>query len=221
MNVGKLCLNVDMLNAFLCVLGGTLGSGVSALISAADRISHDWEFQDGTKYPTDETEDKFGQRMVPWFIVRPFLRSAMGLLVYVGITGGYLIAVQKGTSAGAFSREGLLFLAFLGGLFAKPFSKSSGRRLMSCLEERKRNRKAMLHILSRRNNTEAKTSCVGFTNLESPIRVPERPSAFPPRGRQNAFRCRGARQQSRLFVRWNQSLRYSPSSRRLCCHCQR
>jgi hypothetical protein len=121
LNVGKLCLNIDMLNALLCVLGGTLGSSVSALISAADRVSHGWEFKDGTKYPTDETKDKFVHRMVPWFIVRPFLGSAMGLLVYVGITGGYLIAVQKGTSAGTFSWEGLLFLAFLGGLFAKTF----------------------------------------------------------------------------------------------------
>ena len=162
----------------------------------------------GREWCLGSSSDLFcGLRWVYWFTL--------------ALRGGYLIAVQKGTSAGAFSREGLLFLAFLGGLFAKPFSKSSGRRLMSCLEERKRNRKTMLHILSRRNNTEAKTSCVGFTNLESPIRVPERPSAFPPRGRQNAFRCRGARQQSRVFVRWNQSLRYSPSSRRLCCHCQR
>ena len=46
----------------------------------------------------------------------------MGLLVYVGITGGYVIAVQNGgATENTFSREGLLFLAFLGGLFAKTF----------------------------------------------------------------------------------------------------
>jgi hypothetical protein len=104
----------------LCVLGGTLGSSISALLSAADRISHGWEFSGGEKYPTPEPKDKFVARMVPFFIVRPFLGSAMGLLVYVGLTGGYLIAVQNAEQA-TFSREGLLFLAFLGGLFAKTF----------------------------------------------------------------------------------------------------
>lgn len=123
-DVGKHSLNVDMLNALLCVLGGTLGSSVSALISVANRIANGWEFEDGTKYPKKKPRDKFVARMVPWFIVRPFLGSAMGLLVYVGIKGGYLIAVQnasQGTSHGTFSREGLLFFAFLGGLFAKTF----------------------------------------------------------------------------------------------------
>lgn len=105
---------------WLCVVGGTLGSSISALLSAADRISHGWEFSGGDKYPASEPKDKFVARMVPFFIVRPFLGSAMGLLVYVGLTGGYLIAVQNAEGA-IFSREGLLFLTFLGGLFAKTF----------------------------------------------------------------------------------------------------
>jgi hypothetical protein len=101
-------------------VGGTLGSSLSALLSAADRISHGWEFSGGDKYPAAEPRDKFVARMVPFFIVRPFFGSAMGLLVYVGLTGGYLIVVQNAQGA-TFSREGLLFLAFLGGLFAKTF----------------------------------------------------------------------------------------------------
>jgi hypothetical protein len=105
---------------WLCVVGGTLGSSLSALLSAADRISHGWEFSGGDKYPAAEPRDKFVARMVPFFIVRPFFGSAMGLLVYVGLTGGYLIVVQNAQGA-TFSREGLLFLAFLGGLFAKTF----------------------------------------------------------------------------------------------------
>jgi hypothetical protein len=104
----------------LCVAGGTLGSSISALLSAADRISHGWEFSGGAKYPTPEPKDKFVARMIPFFFVRPFLGSAMGLLVYVGLTGGYLIAVQNADGV-TFSPEGLLFLAFLGGLFAKTF----------------------------------------------------------------------------------------------------
>ena len=105
---------------WLCVVGGTLGSSISALISAAERISHGWEFSEGDKYPAPEPKDKFVARMVPFFVIRPFLGSAMGLLVYAGLTGGYLIAV-KNAKADSFSQEGLLFLSFLTGLFAKTF----------------------------------------------------------------------------------------------------
>ena len=65
----------------LCVMGGTLVSCISALLSAAESISNGWEFSDGDKYPAVEPKDKFVARMVSFFIVRPFLGSAMGLLV--------------------------------------------------------------------------------------------------------------------------------------------
>jgi hypothetical protein len=106
--------------ALLCVLGGTLGSSISALVSAVERVSHGWEFSGGDKYPSAGLEDKFVARMVPFFIVRPFLGSAMGLIVYVGLRSGYLIAVEQAGQA-TFSRDGLMFLSFLGGLFAKKF----------------------------------------------------------------------------------------------------
>lgn len=102
----------------LCVVAGTLGSCISALLSAAERISHGWEFSEGEKYPSPEPKDKFVARMVPFFIVRPFLGSAMGLLVFAGVTSGYLIAVENAQQA-TFSRPGLLFLSFLGGLFLR------------------------------------------------------------------------------------------------------
>ena len=107
-------------NILLCVVAGTMGSGVSAVVSAADRYSHGWELEDGTKLPKAEPGDKFVRRMVPWFLIRPFLGSAMGLLVYAGLTAGYLIAVLNPDNA-SFSEEGLFFLSFLGGLFAKTF----------------------------------------------------------------------------------------------------
>jgi len=107
-------------NILLCVVAGTMGSGVSAAISAADRISHGWELERGTKLPKLEPKDKFVRRMVPFFLIRPFLGSAMGLLVYAGLTAGYLIAVVNSGNA-SFSDEGLFFLSFLGGLFAKTF----------------------------------------------------------------------------------------------------
>jgi len=112
--------NASAWRVLLCVVGGTLGSSVSALLSVADRISHGWEFSEGDKYPEPEPKDKFVARMVPFFIIRPFIGSAMGLLIYTGLIGGYLIAIESAGSA-TFSRNGLLFLAFLGGLFAKTF----------------------------------------------------------------------------------------------------
>jgi len=54
-----------------------------------------------------------------------------------------------------------------------------------------------------------------FSLIESHIRVPQTPSAFPPRAQQNAFRRRGAHLQSRLFVRENQRLRPSPNPNRV------
>jgi hypothetical protein len=51
---------------------------------------------------------------------------------------------------------------------------------------------------------------------ESLIQVPETLSVFRPPAQRNAFRRRDARQQSRSFARWNQSLRRSPNSKRLC-----
>jgi hypothetical protein len=51
---------------------------------------------------------------------------------------------------------------------------------------------------------------------ESPIAVRETQSTFHPRAQQDAFRCRDVRLQSRSFARWNQSLRHSPNSNRLC-----
>ncbi len=104
----------------LCIIAATAGSSISALVSAADRISHGWELSSSRKYPLDEPKDKFVARMAPFFVVRPFLGSAVGFLAYVGIVGGYLIAT-KNSKKEDFSQEALLFLTFLAGLFAKTF----------------------------------------------------------------------------------------------------
>jgi hypothetical protein len=63
--------NLTVHTVLLCVVGGTLGSSVSALVSAAERISNGWELSSGDKYPTVEPKDKFVARMVPFFIIRP------------------------------------------------------------------------------------------------------------------------------------------------------
>jgi len=102
-------MNPDsMKGILLCIIVGTLGSSISALVSAADRISKGWEFPNGYKYPEPEPSDKFVARMIPFFLIRPFLGSAMGLIVYVGIKSGYLIAV-KNADGKAFSLEALIF----------------------------------------------------------------------------------------------------------------
>lgn len=104
----------------ISVVGGTLGSSISALVSAAERASHGWESSGGTKYPADGPKDKFVARVAPFFIIRPFLGSAVGFLAYGGIVGGFLIAVED-AGAAQFSDEGLLFITTLTGLFAKTF----------------------------------------------------------------------------------------------------
>lgn len=113
-------LTIELKQILLCVAGGALGSSISALVSAAERISHGWEFSGGEPYPAQEPKGKFVARMIPFFVVRPFLGSAMGLVVYAGLTGGFLIAVED-AGQHTFSSQGLFFLAFLGGLFAKTF----------------------------------------------------------------------------------------------------
>lgn len=106
----------------LCITGGILGSAVSALVSAWERIANGWERANGEKLPKEEPKDKFLARMSPQFILRPLLGAVMGLLVYGGIIGGYLITVQvENLSITSFRPEGLLFVSLLAGLFAKTF----------------------------------------------------------------------------------------------------
>jgi hypothetical protein len=54
-------------------------------------------------------------------------------------------------------------------------------------------------------------------NRKSPLLVPETPLAFHLHAQRNAFRHRDVRLQSRSFARWDQWLRRSPNSIRLCC----
>lgn len=117
---GLVCIDDKVGGAVLGVLGGTLGSSISALVSCAERVSHGWEFSRGGTYPAKEPAGKFVARMVPFFIIRPLLGAAVGFLTYVGIVGGFLIVLQNAEDV-TFSDEGLLFITILTGLFAKTF----------------------------------------------------------------------------------------------------
>jgi hypothetical protein len=99
---------------------------VSALISAADRLSTGWELENGKKVPEDPSRpDTFVQRMVPWFLIRPFLGAAMGLAVYLGLSTR-LIAGEGDSAINNIiePRLNIVFIALLAGLFAKKFLES-------------------------------------------------------------------------------------------------
>ena len=115
-----------LLLARLSLVAGLAGSTVSALISLADRFSHGWELDDGAKVPRGSAKpDRFVGRMVPWFIIRPFLGAIMGLAIYIGLSAGLIIGVG-GSEVGndIVSALRLTFFALLAGLFAKKFLDS-------------------------------------------------------------------------------------------------
>jgi hypothetical protein len=107
---------------FLSFVGGALGSAISAAISAAQRVANGWELATGDKFPETGPPDKFVAKMAPFFLLRPFLGAATGFLVYVGVVGGFLVAASEPPRPGDdLEPYGVLFLAILGGIFAKTF----------------------------------------------------------------------------------------------------
>jgi hypothetical protein len=103
--------------SLLSLLAGALGSAIAALASAADRISHGWELENGDKVPADGASDRFVRRTVPLFAIRPLLGAGTGVLAYTGLVGGLLFASSSGGEQPR--TESVLFFAILGGLFAK------------------------------------------------------------------------------------------------------
>jgi hypothetical protein len=57
-----------------------------------------------------------------------------------------------------------------------------------------------------KNLSETTADDTDNADEETPGSAPQTPSTFHPRAQRNAFRHRDARQQSRSFSRWNQSL---------------
>jgi hypothetical protein len=112
--------NDSQLLAILALLGGALGAAISAIVLTCDRYSAGVELADGTTWPAREKPiPRFNERMVPFLVLRPVLGAVMGLLVYAGFVGGYLISTTKAPEA--FSPQGLVFTSVLSGLFAKTF----------------------------------------------------------------------------------------------------
>ncbi|MCL4265684.1 MAG: hypothetical protein KJ069_20900 [Anaerolineae bacterium] len=120
----------------MCTAAGLSGSTVSVLISMADRLSNGWELESGKKSPENAKKpDMFGRRMIPWFVIRPFLGAVMGLVIYVGLSGGLLMVhVETGSDLAALR---LTFLALLAGLFAKSFLESLKRAFAAFVGDKK------------------------------------------------------------------------------------
>jgi hypothetical protein len=103
--------------AVLSLLAGALGSGIAALASAADRIAHGWELENGQKIPAEGAPDRFVRRMIPLSTIRPLLGAGAGMVAYFGLVGGLLFTSRSGETQPR--TESVLFFATLAGLFAK------------------------------------------------------------------------------------------------------
>jgi hypothetical protein len=69
--------------------------------------------------------DYFGLNTLADVIVRPIVGAALGLAAFAGVAGGFLVAT--GAQEADYSPTGLLFIAFLAGLFAESFIKALSR----------------------------------------------------------------------------------------------
>jgi hypothetical protein len=67
----------------------------------------------------------FGLHTIADVIVRPIVGAALGLAAFAGVAGGFLVAT--GAEAVDYSPAGLLFIAFLAGLFAESFIRALSR----------------------------------------------------------------------------------------------
>lgn len=102
----------------VAVIAGVLGSCIAAFRSCLDRRANGFEDKDGNVAPGIEKKERFTDGMVVWFLGRPTLGAAVGLLVYAGLMGGvFSAAVKEELLNGDIWK--FLFYAALAGLFAK------------------------------------------------------------------------------------------------------
>ena len=57
-----------------------------------------WEFSNGDKWPEPKDQhdrsERFSERFAVWYPTRPMLGAAMGLVVYLGVQYGSLLATK-------------------------------------------------------------------------------------------------------------------------------
>lgn len=107
--------------ALLSMLAGALGAAVSAIVLLCDRYQAGFALADGSVHPPSEKpRARFHDGLVPYLALRPVLGAVMGLIVYAGFVGGFLIATTTNAPT-HFSPQGIVFASVLSGLFAKTF----------------------------------------------------------------------------------------------------
>ena len=109
---------------WICGIAGMMGSAISALISCLQRRANGFEFNDGTKYPTDKPEAKFSLRMSIFFRLRPLLGLFTGIVVCYGFEHLFQVESEQANGVLNFASEKLTinkitFWSLLAGLFAK------------------------------------------------------------------------------------------------------
>jgi hypothetical protein len=103
----------------ICVAASLFGSCVAAFRSCLDRRANGFEDKYGNTSPDpSQSKERFGDGMFSWFIGRPILGAAVGVLAYLGLTGQILSEGMASTlTVGPPTR--LAFFTALAGLFAK------------------------------------------------------------------------------------------------------
>jgi len=103
--------------ARIAVVAGIFGSCIAAFRSCLDRRANGLEDKDGNVAPGLEEKERFSDGMVVWFLGRPMLGGAVGLLVYIGVNGEiFSVAAKEKILANPWE---FLFYMTLVGLFAK------------------------------------------------------------------------------------------------------
>ena len=106
----------ELRSCLACLIASVLGSSTSAFISSLDRRAHGWEICE-MKIPPGSGE-RFNEKMVPFFVARPFLGLLTGLLVFSASRTEFLLRHESCPSEPASLHE-LVFYSLLAGLFAK------------------------------------------------------------------------------------------------------
>jgi len=106
----------ELRNCLACLIASVLGSSTSAFISSLDRRAHGWQIRQ-VKIPPGSGE-RFNEKMVPFFVARPFLGLLTGLLVFSASRTEFLLRHESCPSQPTSLHE-LVFYSLLAGLFAK------------------------------------------------------------------------------------------------------
>lgn len=92
--------------------------------TASDREREEWERdQEREREREQMTRDEL--RASPLLLLFPLIGGTLGLVLFAGVVGGFLVA--NPSSSGGYSFPGILFLSFLAGFFARNFIARLGK----------------------------------------------------------------------------------------------